>query len=432
MRVLVLGGYGFIGAEICRALSASKHEVVGFGRSVVNGKRLLPAVGWLAADMATLCDAKAWHQFLTGIDVVVNAAGVLQDGLHDDVHRVQQQSIVALVAALEKQQTIRLVQISAPRARTNSSTAFMRSKAIADETIRKSSLDWVILRPGLVIGSNAYGGSALIRMLAAFPYVQPIALADRRIQTVALDDVARIAIEAVEGTIAKHSDLDIVEEQAHQLDDIVASFRKWLGFSKASLLIPVPNWALFVIGFFANLAGQLGWRSPLRTSAIRALGDEVLGDPQPLKKVTSTRIKDFEQTLAGIPSTLQERWFARLYLLMPCLVIGLSMFWLVSAGVAIFHVERAAAVVPPDRLAPEISRWLVYSGVALDAILGMGILFRRTAVFACVGMAMTCAAYLVLGTVLTPLLWLDPLGPFVKVLPAALLALVTIPMLQDR
>jgi hypothetical protein len=108
------------------------------------------------------------------------------------------------------------------------------------------------------------------------------------------------------------------------------------------------------------------------------------------------------------------------------------MFWLVSAGVAIFHVERAAAVVPPDRLAPEISRWLVYSGVALDAILGMGILFRRTAVFACVGMAMTCAAYLVLGTVLTPSLWLDPLGPFVKVLPAALLALVTIPMLQDR
>ena len=86
---------------------------------------------------------------------MVNAAGVLQDGLHDDVHRVQQQSIVALVAALEKQQTIRLVQISAPRARTNSSTAFMRSKAIADETIRKSSLDWGFCRIKLFSSTNS-------------------------------------------------------------------------------------------------------------------------------------------------------------------------------------------------------------------------------------------------------------------------------------
>ena len=38
----------------------------------------------------------------------------------------------------------------------------------------------------------------------------------------------------------------------------------------------------------------------------------------------------------------------------------------------------------------------------------------------------------VAGTVLTPALWLDPLGPFVKILPTTLLAAVTWVVLEER
>jgi hypothetical protein len=41
-------------------------------------------------------------------------------------------------------------------------------------------------------------------------------------------------------------------------------------------------------------------------------------------------------------------------------------------------------------------------------------------------------AYLAGGTVLEPSLWLDPLGPMVKVLPSILLTLATLATLEER
>jgi len=47
-------------------------------------------------------------------------------------------------------------------------------------------------------------------------------------------------------------------------------------------------------------------------------------------------------------------------------------------------------------------------------------------------MLIVSAAYLAGGTILTPGLWLDPLGPFVKVLPSMVLAGVAIAILEER
>src|SRR5205085_4891821 len=142
-------------------------------------------------------------------------AGVLQDGLRDDVERTHHVAIAALAEACANATNTRLIQISAPDARVDSPTEFMRSKARGDHAIRNSGGGWIILRPGLVIGRDAYGGSALIRAMAAFPLVLPIGMGEARIQTVALDDVARVVLEAVEGNIAAGTDVDLVEDEPH-------------------------------------------------------------------------------------------------------------------------------------------------------------------------------------------------------------------------
>ncbi len=41
-------------------------------------------------------------------------------------------------------------------------------------------------------------------------------------------------------------------------------------------------------------------------------------------------------------------------------------------------------------------------------------------------------AYLAGGTLIEPTLWLDPLGPLVKVLPSILLTLATLAVLEER
>jgi len=432
MRVLIIGGYGFIGLAIARVLHAAGHAVTGLGRSAAAGPRAFPNIRWVHADLRSLRSAADWRRLMENMDVVVNAAGALQDGMRDNVEQVHHLAIAALVAACEQKKSIRLIQISAPGARTDSSTDFMRSKARADLAIRSSGIDWVILRPGLVLGSSAYGGSALLRAMAAFPVVLPVALPDRRIQAVAASDVARVVLEAAEGRIPGGSDLDLVEDEPHSLRHIEERLRAWMGVPPAIAVVPMPTWALRLVSKVADVLGYLGWRSPLRSTAIRALEEEVLGNPEPLRRIRGSGLSSLDRLLENMPAGIQERWHARLYLLMPLAVATLSAFWIASGAVGALDVERSARTIPATALPHATSSALVVVGSAVDFGLGIAILCRPLARLACLGMVFTSALYLVAGCIFVPSLWLDPLGPLVKIFPAIVLALATLVMLEER
>jgi len=432
MRVLVLGGYGLIGLAIVRALDAAGHEVVGLGRSASLGRRLFPRVAWRTADIATLQHPVAWRSLLDGVEAVVNAAGALQDGGRDDLAAVHHAGIAAMVSACEVAAVSRIVQISAVGASADASTEFMRSKARGDAAVRAGVTDWAILRPGLVISPNAYGGSALIRMLAAVPLVSPIAMPDARVQTVAIDDLCGVVCDAVSGRLPAGTEADVVEAGSHSLQEVVATFRGWLGFAPARLSIALPRWSLAPVAVFADALATLGWRSPLRSTALRALQDGIVGDATVLRAWYGRDLPSLQQTLDAMPATLQERWFARLSLLLPLMVATLSAFWLLSGVIALANVERAAAVLPAQALSPSVATLLVIGGAWIDILLGATVLVRPLARPACGGMVAVSLAYLVAGSALTPALWSDPLGPLLKVLPAIVLALVTMAMLEER
>jgi hypothetical protein len=68
----------------------------------------------------------------------------------------------------------------------------------------------------------------------------------------------------------------------------------------------------------------------------------------------------------------------------------------------------------------------------IDIALGVTVLIRPLARKALVAMLLVTAAYLTGGSLLEPGLWLDPLGPLVKVLPSIALTLVTLATLDER
>ena len=65
------------------------------------------------ADYRRLTLAGDWLPLLEGFDAVVNCVGVLQDGMHDDVQRIQGAATTALFAACERAGINRVVHISA-------------------------------------------------------------------------------------------------------------------------------------------------------------------------------------------------------------------------------------------------------------------------------------------------------------------------------
>lgn len=431
MRVLVLGAYGLIGLEVTRALSRAGFKVVGFGRSPETGRRLLPGISWNHGDMRWMLKPADWTSHLSDVDAVVNAAGALQAGPRDDLMAVHQTAIQALVTECERCGVKRFVQISAPGAIPEARTAFLSTKGAGDAVVRASSLEWTILKPGLVISAGSYGGTTLLRMLAAFPVVQPIALQDASIQTVAGSDVGEAVRAVLAGEVPARRAYDLVEDQAHQLGDVVKSVRRWAGRNDAMWQWRLPRWAGFALGAVADIAGWFGWRSPLRTTALKSLADGVTGDAAAWREAGGLRLKPLDETLRDLPSTAQERVFGRAQLVLPVLVLTLAAFWLASGVIGLFQREPAEALIA-GRVDADAAAWLVGGGIALDLLIGWGLLWRRWVRRAAWGSILLATGYLAMGTIMTPELWADPLGPFVKIFPAIALALAVAALVEER
>lgn len=431
MRILVLGGYGLIGSALTRRLIADGHEVTGLGRNAALGQRLIPDAAWIKADIARLTTPGDWQPVITGFDAIVNASGALQTGGRDNVSAVQSAAIKALIEACEAAGVRRFVQISATMASADAETDFMRSKGEADARLKASSLDWTIYRPGLVIAHTAYGGTALLRMLAALPGFGLMAFADRRIQTISVADIAEAVSRAFTTTGLTGVEADLVEDGDQTLADIVAAIQRWLGWPDHAFVLHLPRWMTSILAALAGLAGWLGWRPPLRRNAVKVLEDGISGQADETRAVLGRAAMPLAQTLDSFPALQADRWHARLSLAFPIILTGLIALWGVSGVIAAIRFPEAAAILSASP-ASGFASWLVAGGIAADLAIAAGLAWRNTsalAVKAAIGLTL---AYLVLGSWLTPELWLDPLGPFVKSAVLILLHAMLLPLLEER
>ena len=140
----------------------------------------------------------------------------------------------------------------------------------------------------------------------------------------------------------------------------------------------------------------------------------------------------FGQTLAALPSTAQERWFARLFLVPPIAIACLALFWLASGVLGLVFFDQAKDTLLISGLPDGVITALVGGGAVIDIGLGLAALSRRWCGFSCLGMIAVSAAYLIGSIVWTPVLWLDPLGPMVKVFPVMMLALFVAAIVDER
>lgn len=421
MRILVVGGYGFIGRGVAEALLHRRHEVVGWGRSAAIGRRVLPDARWIEGDLGRMVSPEDWRAALVGIDAVVNASGALQDGAGGALHQIQGRAIVGLIDACEAAGVRHFVQISAVGAAPDASTHFMATKATADAHLRQSGLVWTILRPALVIGRNAYGGTALIRALAVLP-IAPTIYGKSLVQCVGFDDLAAVCVAAVEGTSPAQTDLVLSADERLTLQQVIALHRRWLGLPPAKLTLDLPPVFALPVVLAADFAGWLGWRSPFRSTAMRVMQDGVLAEPNGLSLAPLARI------LAANPSGVQDRIAARTFLLLPIIILCLAVLWIGSGIIGLTDSVRAAALIGGGRGA----QLMVQICAMIDLLLGGAILIRRWAKRAALLMALMSIFYLVGGSLLTPSLWLDPLAPLLKILPALGLALVAAASLDRR
>jgi uncharacterized protein YbjT (DUF2867 family) len=292
----VIGASGLIGGYVTARLTADGHHVVGVGRDIAAAGRRFPMVEWVRADLRGV-DERQWRALLANTDAVVNCAGALQESPRDDMRAVQVGLVEALTRACRIRGVRRFVHISAAGIE-DGDDPFRRAKRAAEEVLRSADLDWIILRPGLVLAPAAYGGGALLRGLAAFPFAVPVVNADAVVQPVSIDDLTEAVARGLTVTPSRFV-CELVSAGDARLGDILLALRAWLGLPPARLLV-FPGWTAALSARAADGLAWLGWRSPMRTASMRQLSTGVTG-----------RSEDASTRLGLTPRTLSEtlaRW----------------------------------------------------------------------------------------------------------------------------
>lgn len=430
MRVLLLGATGLIGSATAVRLLAEGHDVVGVARRLDAAARRVPVAHWARLDLRAMRRPQDWVPHLAGIDAVVNCAGVLQDSVRDSTAAVHADAPAALWQACGQAGVRRVVQVSAIGVDRGGVTAFSRTKREADSALEASGLDWVILRPSVVVGRPVHGGSALLRAFASLPFV-PLVPGAGPLDIVQLDDVAEAVARLLRPDAPARIALDLAGPERLTFAEVVAAYRRWYGWSPARV-VRLPRTAVALTWKAGDLIAWFGWRPPIRSTAGRELVRGAIGDREEWVRVTGIRPQPLGEALDANPASVQDRWFARLYLLKPLAILVFAGFWLATGLVALGPGwDRAVRLMETTAIA----RWAepaVLGGAAIDLLVGGAMLFRRSARAALLAALGVSLLYILLGTLLIPALWTDPLGPMLKIGPILALNLLCLATLDER
>jgi hypothetical protein len=117
--------------------------------------------------------------------------------------------------------------------------------------------------------------------------------------------------------------------------------------------------------------------------------------------------------------------------LLPLTMSALAAFWIGTGVVALVSLLQAAEQLGLAGVGPGASRVVVEVMAVIDIVLGVLVCVRRIRPTALWGMVLMSLIYIAAGTLWRRDLWLDPLGPLLKMLPVCVLALAALALLKE-
>lgn len=412
-QILILGADGFIGSHLAFGLRAKGWTAIAQARR----PERLAAMGFQTlraelADPATHSPA-FWSPHLPAGTALVNAAGLLT-GPEPAFRAVHRDAPAAALQALHGPALL----VSAVG--TEADTPFARWRRETEALFA----DHCILRPGLVLADTSYGGSSLLRALAAMPLRLPVVGDGQQpFNPIHAADLAEVVAECLDTGL--RGIWEIGGPELITQTDLAARYRSWLG------LPPVPP--LHLSTDTAMTLGKLGDAlrlGPVSATAVAQLQAGVLADPTPLLARLKTSPRPVSTFLNFRPAGTQDLWQARLYLLKPLIRLSLAALWLASGllGLTTPATSFAPGLTVPEPLAMTLARTFG----ALDLALGLALLRNwRPKAIALTQIALVLA-YTAGLTLLAPALWLDPYGGLLKNLPILALLLIHLALVEER
>lgn len=265
MKILVIGGSGFVGGHLARRLARHGHAVV-IGTRHAPAARRLRILPRLSIRQFDPCDAAALAREAGTCDAVVNLVGILNEPMRDRdaFHRAHVELPEAVIEACRLSDVRRLLHMSALNA-GNDASRYLATRGEGERRVRDSGLDWTVFRPSTIFGPDDAFLRRFERLLSLSP-VLPLARPDARMAPVWVGDVAEAFARALDDPRSKGRAYELCGPDVWRLRDIVA----WVAQQRRlkRWIVPLPDGLARLQGrLFDFVPGK-----PFSTDNFRSLG----------------------------------------------------------------------------------------------------------------------------------------------------------------
>lgn len=262
MRILVIGGAGFLGRQIVGRLVSEGHVVHVPTRQFQHARSLLvhPTVTVMQADIH---EDAALNRLVNGCDVVLNLVGILHSRAGEpfgpDFKLAHVQLPGRVAKACLAHGVKRFIHVSALGADAQAPSGYLRSKAAGEQAIHEAyaaahSDAFTIFRPSVVFGAEDQFMNMFAKLARFFP-VLPIAGAQAKMQPVFVLDVAQAILNVMSQPWAAGQTFDLAGPRVYTLGELVALAALWSGHPRPVIALPMSIGRMQA-WFFECLPGQ--------------------------------------------------------------------------------------------------------------------------------------------------------------------------------
>lgn len=408
--ILITGATGFIGSHLATALADAGHQVI-CAVKAPHTENVTSRFSYISVDYTRDFDINIWETRLKGVDVAINAVGILREHGRQTFAALHERAPRALFEACAAT-GVSVVQISALGADEGARSRYHLSKKAADDALLGSWKRSVVVQPSLVYGRG--GASArLFNLLASLPVIPLPGPGNQWIQPIHIDDLTDAITALVETDRFSGCRIPLVGPEPLTLRCYLRELRRLMGLGTARFLhIPLP-----LIGVTAQVSQWLGqglmdietWQMLQRGNTADASSTRELLGREPRSVGAFASCWDVgELRLSALLGWLQ-----------PLLRVSIAAVWLVAGVVSmgIYPVQESYALLARVGITGSVAPVALYGAAAIDMAFGLGTLFLRHRTRLWIAQAVLIVLYTFTITLFLPEFWLHPFGPLVKNLP---------------
>ncbi len=236
-RILVIGGTGYIGKEVCNELLKRGYSVSVLSRSLKESDK----VGVLNG---SVLDREFLSRNLKNFDCVIYLAAVVRS-IFKSKYQENTIGLKNALDAMEKNNVNKIIYFSTQNVNIENTGYYGNSKKECEKFVKNSNLDYAIIRPNYVYGldMNNYFYS-MIKIIRKTRLCPIIGKGDYKIQPVNKKDLARITADVLRHFRNKET-IEVSGKETITINEIIEFIKKEGNYKFIKIHLPISFLKLF-------------------------------------------------------------------------------------------------------------------------------------------------------------------------------------------